>query len=787
MGEDYLAALEYQQSVVVWDMDTWSIVRTWDNTDCLDGDYLSAPCIALSSDDTKVVVPHKRLIAVLNVDTGGCSSSDPASDLEPDEDCDWNPTANVWLGSDDGDSEGFDLYSGPNHCRRVDTIDGVAKGVAWSPNVGGSWVAYTYRDYSVSPSRSTLRIRTAPTCSSSGTVLATIALATGAIAGGVTWSPDAQCVAAIDGDGGLRIFSHSGGTCPGHPSAIALPNGFHGAVSWSPDGNHIAVYGDSFMSGLWVYDAHTGLEVANCIMPTDLDNLDSIGWRSDGQVLVGTSPSGNVVYVFAPFDAESPTLTVTSPSNGAVVYESVVAVSGFTSDNLDHGLIPDSLWWQIDSGGWVAEPYPTSGGAFALSVPVDLGLHVIAIRVQDLAGHETIQSIQVERREPPWIVVAGVTNTAILQGATTTIWATVSDGGSFATDATVTAELQAPDGGPINLPMAYVTANSRYETPLVCTLQGTYSGSVRASRMGMADGAAPLPDIAVANAPPSTTITSSYPTEGQHIGQTPLTMSWIGTDTGTPSGSLVYSWKLDSANWSSYSCETGTTLSGLNVGAHSFSVKACDGSLEDPSPAVRSFFVEPDCNLNGIPDQDDIAGGQSEDCNGNGTPDECESDLGPEIFVPPASQSAFERDSVEFQVEVTGSGALMYQWRHDGQPLTDGAEISGSHTALLHINAVTPEFEGIYDVLVEDDCDVTLSQAAVLTVYTIGDLNCDGIFNLFDIDPFVLALVSASNSAPFDEYYAQWPDCNPLLADIDADGTVNLFDIDPFVDLLTGG
>ena len=66
-----------------------------------------------------------------------------------------------------------------------------------------------------------------------------------------------------------------------------------------------------------------------------------------------------------------------------------------------------------------------------------------------------------------------------------------------------------------------------------------------------------------------------------------------------------------------------------------------------------------------------------------------------------------------------------------------------------------------------------------------GDLNCDGSVNLFDVDPFVVAMTSAGNSVPFDDYDAQYPDCDPWLADINADGTVNMFDIDPFVDLLT--
>jgi hypothetical protein len=65
-------------------------------------------------------------------------------------------------------------------------------------------------------------------------------------------------------------------------------------------------------------------------------------------------------------------------------------------------------------------------------------------------------------------------------------------------------------------------------------------------------------------------------------------------------------------------------------------------------------------------------------------------------------------------------------------------------------------------------------------LYVPGDLNCDGLVNAFDIDPFVLAL---SNPA---QYQQQYPDCNYMLADINADGQLNAFDIDPFVDLLTG-
>jgi hypothetical protein len=67
--------------------------------------------------------------------------------------------------------------------------------------------------------------------------------------------------------------------------------------------------------------------------------------------------------------------------------------------------------------------------------------------------------------------------------------------------------------------------------------------------------------------------------------------------------------------------------------------------------------------------------------------------------------------------------------------------------------------------------------AAVLT----GDLNCDGLINSFDIDPFVLALTSPA------AYALAFPGCDINHADINGDGAVNAFDIDPFVLLLTSG
>jgi len=61
-----------------------------------------------------------------------------------------------------------------------------------------------------------------------------------------------------------------------------------------------------------------------------------------------------------------------------------------------------------------------------------------------------------------------------------------------------------------------------------------------------------------------------------------------------------------------------------------------------------------------------------------------------------------------------------------------------------------------------------------------GDLSVDGIVNLDDISPFVLALIDP------DSYHAAYPWGNMMNGDVDADGQVNFADIKPFIALMSG-
>ncbi len=60
-----------------------------------------------------------------------------------------------------------------------------------------------------------------------------------------------------------------------------------------------------------------------------------------------------------------------------------------------------------------------------------------------------------------------------------------------------------------------------------------------------------------------------------------------------------------------------------------------------------------------------------------------------------------------------------------------------------------------------------------------GDMNCDGVVDRDDVDPFVAALIKGDAG-----YDAAVPGCDRDLADINADGSVDFGDINPFVMLL---
>ncbi len=85
----------------------------------------------------------------------------------------------------------------------------------------------------------------------------------------------------------------------------------------------------------------------------------------------------------------------------------------------------------------------------------------------------------------------------------------------------------------------------------------------------------------------------------------------------------------------------------------------------------------------------------------------------------PASRSAKKGATATFAVTAKGGVPLSYQWFKNGNPLTDGGNISGSTTSSLKISALTTNDAAVYAVTVTNLVGSATSGNATLTVFEI--------------------------------------------------------------------
>ena len=88
----------------------------------------------------------------------------------------------------------------------------------------------------------------------------------------------------------------------------------------------------------------------------------------------------------------------------------------------------------------------------------------------------------------------------------------------------------------------------------------------------------------------------------------------------------------------------------------------------------------------------------------------------PQIIGQPLSQSAYVGANVELSVAVAGSLPLFYQWRDNGNKLTDGGNLSGTRTRMLTLTSVALANAGNYSVLVSNALGSVLSSNAIVTI-----------------------------------------------------------------------
>jgi hypothetical protein len=122
-----------------------------------------------------------------------------------------------------------------------------------------------------------------------------------------------------------------------------------------------------------------------------------------------------------------------------------------------------------------------------------------------------------------------------------------------------------------------------------------------------------------------------------------------------------------------------------------------------------------------------------------------------------------------------GSGAGIY-WSYD-----QGVTWTKNGGDLPNVNIGDLQIDFVRETITGGTYGRGAWRADLRSAPAYGDLNCDGVVNFDDVDPFVQALTDPA------AYQAAYPGCEILNADCSHDGQVNFDDINPFVALLRGG
>ena len=99
----------------------------------------------------------------------------------------------------------------------------------------------------------------------------------------------------------------------------------------------------------------------------------------------------------------------------------------------------------------------------------------------------------------------------------------------------------------------------------------------------------------------------------------------------------------------------------------------------------------------------------------------------PTITTQPADQTVTAGQTATFTVAATGDEPLSYQWKKDGNDLSDGGRISGAATATLTISNAQASDAGSYTVVVSNSTGSVTSNAATLTVNTLSVIDIAAI------------------------------------------------------------
>ncbi|MBN2447543.1 MAG: exo-alpha-sialidase [Phycisphaerae bacterium] len=116
-------------------------------------------------------------------------------------------------------------------------------------------------------------------------------------------------------------------------------------------------------------------------------------------------------------------------------------------------------------------------------------------------------------------------------------------------------------------------------------------------------------------------------------------------------------------------------------------------------------------------------------------------------------------------------------WRHHEITQADLTAAGASLSNMMQVRFTANDADS--QSIVEAGLDAFEVQSfSCVDSFGLGDLNCDGSADVFDIDAFVLAITNPG------AYATSYPGCNINLADCNQDASVDVFDIDSFVALI---
>ncbi|MGQ2984437.1 MAG: immunoglobulin domain-containing protein [Flavobacterium sp.] len=102
----------------------------------------------------------------------------------------------------------------------------------------------------------------------------------------------------------------------------------------------------------------------------------------------------------------------------------------------------------------------------------------------------------------------------------------------------------------------------------------------------------------------------------------------------------------------------------------------------------------------------------------------------PEINSQPVSQAVCPGGTASFTISVTvGGSEITYQWEKNGNPISNGGNISGATSATLQIANVTAADAGVYRCLVTNNTGAAFSNAAYLNTVILSATGTTGCVN----------------------------------------------------------